>query len=142
MRCPATRFSSASNVIDEIKRRRLGHQRGGQFRAARVTTFLTQTINLNAQPRAIRSENGLEPMSQAFTDWYRKQGVEPRLVQKKEGTPNQNTYRGRSNRIYQEELRSAYLSEWLVEVRNSSLEPFTGQGNTRVTLHMTWRFES
>src|SRR6266404_4058375 len=57
------------NVIDEANRGALGIDVAVSIPAARVTTFLTQMIDLHGRPAAIRCDNGPELTSQTFTDW-------------------------------------------------------------------------
>jgi len=56
------------NVIDEANRGALGIDVAVSIPAARVTTFLTQMIDLHGRPAAIRCDNGPELTSQTFTE--------------------------------------------------------------------------
>lgn len=103
------------NVIDEANRGALGIDVAVSIPAARVTTFLTQMIDLHGRPAAIRCDNGPELTSQTFTDWCNEQKVQLRFIQP--GKPDQNAYIERFNRTYREEVLSAYLFDSLDEVR-------------------------
>jgi len=103
------------NVLDEANRGALGIDVAVSIPAARVTTFLTQMIDLHGRPAAIRCDNGPELTSQAFTDWCKQQEIELRFIQP--GKPDQNAYIERFNRTYREEVLSAYLFDSLDEVR-------------------------
>ena len=103
------------NVLDEANRGALGIDVAVSIPAARVTTFLTQMIDLHGRPAAIRCDNGPELTSQAFTDWCKEQEIELRFIQP--GKPDQNAYIERFNRTYREEVLSAYLFDSLEEVR-------------------------
>jgi len=96
------------NVLDEANRGALGIDVAVSIPAARVTTFLTQMIDLHGRPAAIRCDNGPELTSQAFTDWCKQQEIELRFIQP--GKPDQNAYIERFNRTYREEVLSAYHS--------------------------------
>ena len=103
------------NVLDEANRGALGIDVAVSIPATRVSTFLTQMIDLHGRPSAIRCDNGPELTSQTFTDWCKEQDIELRFIQP--GKPDQNAYIERFNRTYREEVLSAYLFDWLDEVR-------------------------
>ena len=67
------------NVIDEANRGALGIDVAVSIPAARVTTFLTQMVDLHGRPSAIRCDNGPELTSQAFTDWCKEQDIDAAL---------------------------------------------------------------
>src|SRR5678815_1357102 len=54
------------NVIDEANRGGLGIDVAVSIPAARVTTFLTQMVDLHGRPGAIRCDNGPELTGQTF----------------------------------------------------------------------------
>lgn len=56
--------------------------------AARVIAFLSQLIDLNGRPSAIRRDNGPELTSQTLIGWCREQDIEVRFIQP--GKPDQN----------------------------------------------------
>ena len=104
------------NVIDEANGDALGIDVAVSIPATRVTTFLTQMIDLHGRPTAIRCDNGPELTSRAFTDWCKEEAIELRFIQP--GKPDQNAYIERFNRTYPEEVLSAYLFDSLDEVRD------------------------
>lgn len=108
------------NVIDEANRGALGIDIAVSIPASRVIAFLEQLIDMHGRPQAIRCDNGPELTSQVFTDWCRREGIEPRHIQP--GKPDQNAYIERFNRTYREEVLSAHLFESLTEVRDLTEE--------------------
>jgi putative transposase len=108
------------NVLDEANRGALGIDVAVSIPATRVSTFLTQMIDLHGRPSAIRCDNGPELTSQTFTAWCKEQDIELRFIQP--GKPDQNAYIERFNRTYREEVLSAYLFDSLNEVREITAE--------------------
>jgi putative transposase len=68
------------NVIDEANRGALGIDVAVSIPATRVTSFLTQMVDLHGRPSAIRCDNGPELTSQAFTDRCKEQAIALRFI--------------------------------------------------------------
>ena len=75
------RWFRTLNVIDEANRGALGIDVAVSIPATRVTTFLTQMVDLHGRPRAIRCDNGPELTSQTFADWCKEQEIVLRFIQ-------------------------------------------------------------
>lgn len=63
---------------------------------------LTRLIDCYGAPDAIRLDNGLEMVSQAFTEWAVAKGIAIRDIQP--GKPNQNAFIKHFNRTYRTEV--------------------------------------
>ncbi|MFO0398415.1 MAG: transposase [Sphingobacteriia bacterium] len=66
-------------------------------------------------PKAIRTDNGPEFISQKLEDWCQKHHIQIQYIQP--GKPTQNAYIERCNRTLREELLNAWAFESLHEVR-------------------------
>lgn len=108
------------NVIDEANRGALGIDVATSIPAARVIAFVSQLVDLHGRPSGIRCNNGPELTSQTFADWCQEHEIELRFIQL--GKPDQNAYIERLNRTDREELLSAYLFDFLTEVRDLTVE--------------------
>ena len=122
------------NVIDEANGDALGIDVAVSIPATRVTTFLTQMIDLHGRPTAIRCDNGPELTSRAFTDWCKEEAIELRFIQP--GKPDQNAYIECFNRTYREEVLSAYLFDSLT--KSATSPPLGSIATTRSDRTMRW----
>lgn len=105
------------NLIDEGSREGLAIEAASSIGSRRVIRVLERVIEARgARPKAIRSDNGPEFTSVAFTEWCKEQGITQVFIQK--GKPMQNGYMERFNGSFRKEVLDMYLftERWQVQV--------------------------
>lgn len=100
------------NVIDDFNREGLAIEIDFSLPAERVTRALNQIIEWRGKPKAIRSDNGPELISQVMANWAKKHGIELHFTQP--GNPQQNAYIERFNRTVR--------YDWLSQHRYSEID--------------------
>lgn len=95
------------NVIDDFNREALGIEVDLSLPSQRVIRSLNQLIAWRGKPKAIRSDNGPEYISEAFKQWAQDNKIELRFTQP--GNPQQNAYVERFNRTVRYEWLNQYL---------------------------------
>ena len=108
------------NVLDEANRGALGIDVAVSIPATRVSTFLSQMIDLHGRPRAIRCDNGPEYISGALQQWADHHGIKLDYIQP--GNPQQNAYIERYNRTVRHEWLGQYLFADITEVQDTATE--------------------
>jgi putative transposase len=103
------------NVLDEGNHEGLAIEVGTSLPSSRVVALLDQLVAIHGAPRAIRCDNGPEPISEALRDSAERRGVALHFIQP--GKPNQNAYIERFNRTYRREILDACLFASLADVR-------------------------
>ena len=83
--------------------------------SARLSRVLNRLIGCYGVPDAIRLDNGLELVSQMFTEWAAAKSITIRYMQP--GRPNQSAFIERFNRTYRTEVLDAYLFANLEQVQ-------------------------
>lgn len=95
------------NVIDDFNREALGIEVDLSLPSQRVIRALNQIIQWRGKPKAIRSDNGPEYISEVFKQWAGENNIELRYTQP--GNPQQNAYVERFNRTVRYEWLNQYL---------------------------------
>jgi len=95
------------NVIDDYSRECLLGKGSLTYPSLRVIRELTELIERNGKPKAIRTDNGPEFISEDYRNWCKDQGI-TRLYSNP-GRPMENGYIERFNRTFREEVMDAYL---------------------------------
>lgn len=108
------------NIIDDFNRELLCTEIDGSLTSQRVIRALEQIIEWRCKPRAIRSDNGPEYISQTIKEWANKQQIELRFIQP--GNPQQNAYIERFNRTMRYELLSPNLFSNIEEVQEAATQ--------------------
>jgi putative transposase len=103
------------NVIDDFNRESLGIEVDLSLPSQRVIRSLDQIISWRGKPKAIRSDNGPEYISEIFKQWARQQNIELRYTQP--GNPQQNAYVERFNRTVRYEWLNQYLWKDIEQVQ-------------------------
>lgn len=99
------------NVINEANRECLAIEIGTSIPSAR----LNRVLNRLGISDAIRLDNGLELVSQMFTEWAAAKSIAIRYIQP--GKPNQSAFIERFNRTCRTEVLDAYLFANLEQVQ-------------------------
>lgn len=89
------------NVLDDFNREGLGIEVDFSLPSARIIRALEHIIEWRGKPFAIRLDNGPEHISQEFTDWAERRGIQLLFIQP--GKPAQNAYVERFNRTVRHE---------------------------------------
>jgi len=100
------RFRSL-NVIDDYNRECLLGKGSLSYPTARVLRELEELIELHGKPKAIRTDNGPEFISEEYRKWCDGKGI-TRLYSNP-GRPMENGYVERFNRTFREQIMDAYL---------------------------------
>jgi putative transposase len=103
------------NVIDDFNRESLGIEVDLSLPAQRVIRSLNQIIAWRGKPKAIRSDNGPEYISDVFKQWAVDSNIELRYTQP--GNPQQNAYVERFNRTVRYEWLNQYLWKDIEQVQ-------------------------
>lgn len=90
------------NVSDDHNREALINEAAHSIPAQRLTQMLDRLIEWNGAPKAIRSDNGPEFISEHYTEWAKRKGI--LLWYTQPGNPQQNAYIERYNRTLRNEL--------------------------------------
>lgn len=104
------------NLIDDYNREGLCIEVDFSLPAERVIRALGQVIEWRGKPKAIRSDNGPEYISNTLTDWAEENGIE--LIYIQPGNPQQNAYVERYNRTVRYEWLAQYLFSSIEEVQS------------------------
>lgn len=103
------------NVIDDANRELLGIHVSVGIPAQQVVRYLDQLAAWHGYPKRIRTDNGSEFCSVAFTAWADKHGITLEYTQP--GRPYQNGYIERFNRTYRQEVLDLYWFRDINEVQ-------------------------
>jgi putative transposase len=104
------------NVMDEGSREGLAIEAASSIGSLRCIRVLERVIKARGgRPEAIRSDNGPEFTSVAFTQWCREQGIRQLFIQS--GKPMQNGYMERFNESFRVEVLDMYLFRERYEVQ-------------------------
>ena len=95
------------NVIDDYNRESLAIVGSLTMPSARVIRVLEQLEEEMGLPKYIRTDNGPEFISKEYREWCKMKGVIP--VYASPGTPTENAYVERFNRLFREDILDAYL---------------------------------
>lgn len=104
------------NVMDEGSREGLAIEAASSIGSQRCIRVLERVMEARgARPVLLRSDNGPEFTSVAFTAWCREQGIGQVFIQK--GKPMQNGYMERFNGSFRKEVLDMYLftERWQVQ---------------------------
>lgn len=108
------------NVIDDCNREALINEAYYSIPAQRLVDRLKELITERGKPKLIRTDNGPEFISKAFTSFCEKNDIELRFIQP--GKPAQNAYIERLNRTFREDVLDAYLFETIHQVNALAFE--------------------
>ena len=108
------------NVIDDFNREALAIEIDLSLPSERVIRALEQIIEWRGKPQAIRSDNGPEYISGAFTQWAKRQGIRLHFIQP--GNPQQNAYVERYNRTVRYDWLNHYLFESIEQVQEHATQ--------------------
>lgn len=100
------------NVLDYFNREVLAIEIDLNLSAPRVIRVLESIIAWRGYPAM---DNGPEFISIVLADWAEQHGIKLEFI--KPGTPTQNSYVERFNRIYRDEILNMYVFRNLTEVR-------------------------
>ncbi len=103
------------NILDDGVREILNIVVDTSIPGGRVVRTLEQLAQWRGIPKALRTDNGPEFISQALVNWCESKGVKLRYIQP--GKPNQNAFIERFNKTYRNEVLNAYLFTSLDQVR-------------------------
>lgn len=103
------------NIIDDYNREVIWIEIGLSIGAVHMTELLEWIVKERGKPRAIRTDNGPEFTSAAFTAWCHKHRIETRYIEPRK--PVQNAFIERFNRSYRTEVLDARIFNNLIEVR-------------------------
>ena len=117
------------NIIDDYNREAIWIEVGLSIGAKHMTDLLEWIIKERGKPKAIRTDNGPEFTSSAFTYWCHKHRIEIRYIQP--GKPVQNAFIERFNRSYRTEVLDARIFNNLFEVREITSEWLEHYNNKR-----------
>ena len=106
------------NVIDEANREALGIDVATSIPSVRVTSFLSQMIQVYGKPDAIRCDNGPEFIAQHFIDWCANRGINVLYIQP--GKPDQNAFIERFNRTYRAGVLNTFLFDSISQVQEET----------------------
>jgi transposase InsO family protein len=96
----------ALNILDDYNRQALHVEIDTSLPALRVIRVLEMLRDTHGTlPKAIRTDNGPEFISQKLEDWCQKHHIQIQYIQP--GKPTQNAYIERCNRTLREELLNA-----------------------------------
>ncbi len=95
------------NIIDDHNRENLAIQGSLSMPSARVIQVSEQLQEEVGLPKYIRTYNGPEFISKEYKQWCKSKNVIP--VYASPGTPTENAYVERFNRLFREEIVDAYL---------------------------------
>ena len=95
------------NIIDDHNRESLAVEGSLSIPSARVIRVLSQLEEEIGLPKYIRTDNGPEFISKEYKNWCKLKGVTP--VYASPGTPTENAYIERFNRLIREDVLDAYL---------------------------------
>ena len=108
------------NVIDDYNREALAIEVDFSMPGERVKQILNEVIYSRGKPKKIRVDNGPEFISKALKQWAQKNEIELKYIQP--GSPTQNAYIERFNRLFREDILDAYLFSDLHQVRELAWE--------------------
>ena len=94
------------NVIDDYNRESLAIEGSLSMPSARVIRVLERLEEVGL-PEYIRTDNGPEFISKEYKEWCKTKGVTP--IYASPGTPTENAYVERFNRLFREDILDAYL---------------------------------
>ncbi|SFE83440.1 putative transposase [Thermophagus xiamenensis] len=106
------------NVIDDYNREALAIEVDFSMSGERVKQILNEVIYSRRKPKKIRVDNGPEFISKALKNWAQKNEIELKYIQP--GSPTQNAYIERFNRLFREDILAAYLYRELHQVSCST----------------------
>ena len=86
--------------------------------SGRIVRTLDTIAAWRGYPKRLRSDNGLELISQQMKRWSEKNGIQLDFIEP--GKPVQNAYIERFNRTYREDVLDFYIFSNLAEVRQIS----------------------
>ena len=95
------------NIIDDHNRESLAIEGSLSMPSARVIRVLEQLQEEIGLPKYIRTDNGPEFISKEYKNWCKTKNVIP--VYASPGTPTENAYVERFNRLFREDILDAYL---------------------------------
>ena len=95
------------NIIDDYNRESLANVGSLSMPSGRVTRVLEALEEDLGLPKYIRTDNGPEFISKEYRDWCERKGVIP--IYAAPGTPTENAYIERFNRLFREDILDAYL---------------------------------
>lgn len=117
------------NVIDDFNREVLGIDVAISIASVRVTRYLDGIALKHGYPERIRVDNGSEFTSHKFMKWAEERSIYIDFIEP--GSPYQNAYIERFNKIYREEVLDCYLFNNLEEVRYLTEEWITVYNHER-----------
>ena len=95
------------NVIDDYNRESLAIEGSLSMPSARVLRVLERLQEEIGLPEYIRTDNGPEFISKEYKEWCYSNGVTP--IYASPGTPTENAYVERFNRLFREDILDAYV---------------------------------
>lgn len=96
------------NIIDEGSREGLAIEAASSIGSLGCIRVLERVIEIRgSKPRFLRTDNGPEFTSVAFTEWCKDQDIEQLFIQR--GKPMQNGFMGRFNGSFRKEVLDFYL---------------------------------
>jgi len=95
------------NIVDDYNRECLLGKGSLSYPSLRVIRELQELIEQYGKPKAIRTDNGPEFISEEYRDWCKRQGINN--IYSNPGKPMENGYIERFNRTFREEILDAYL---------------------------------
>jgi putative transposase len=104
------------NIIDDYNRQALAMDVEYSHSGISVCSVLERLFTEHGRPAELRTDNGPEFLSSAYTDFCEKLGITIRYI--KPGKPMQNGFVERFNRSYREDVLDAYLFATIDELRD------------------------
>lgn len=106
------------NVLDDFNKQGLGMEVDLSLPTERVTRALDRIIEWRGKPRALRSDNGPEFISESMKKWCLKHAVQLDFTQP--GNPQQNAYVERFNRTVRYDFFNQYHFDSIEEVQDQA----------------------
>lgn len=103
------------NILDDNDREAVAQEVSMSMPAERVISMLEKVIFINGKPECIRTDNGLEFISEKMKIWCEANGIRHKFIQP--GKPTQNSYVERFNGSYRRAILDAYIFRNIEEVR-------------------------
>lgn len=121
------------NVVDDFNREVLHIEVDASINLHRLVRVFEQLKRDHGLPHIVRSDNGPEFLSEAFTSWLQANGVAIRYIQL--GKPNRNAFVERFNRTFREEVLDQHLFARLDDVREATHWWMIDYNEERPTIH-------
>ena len=117
------------NILDEFSRESLCIYSDRSIGGKQVIRQLEELIDFRGKPKAIRTDNGSEFISEDVAKWSKKNGIDWLYIQP--GHPTQNPYVERFNGTLRQELYNLHIFKNLKQVREMNQEWMDDYNNFR-----------